>query len=609
MSTPRIYVSDLKSYNEGRLIGEWIDLTEYEDGEEVKERIDELMDKYSEKYHDGEETEFAIHDYEDFDSSLYSESMGEKEFDIIIATNKISEETELSPETLQTIMSENSVESDELEDWVGERFVGKFENDYDIGYEYVETVGGVEGVSDSEMYFDYEGLGRDLSINDYNQIGDNNDYFRNYKKGGKISNYDLSNYKEGGKIKIHKLQTPEKAVKMLEETGLYQDFMSADSESLRYSIFQNAEEIYKKGVFAKGGKTEKSKIMKYKYAKGGVVRLENLELNYNPKTGIITEDDNVDEAYHIRGWQASGPRDWLKFNSNLGEWDKKYKKYDREITYLEEEQDKMFDRESSMKEEEFAKGGKTKEYITEEELDELQKSMSKQGYDKDGKPYGEDNLPFAKGGTTMVRGKGNSKEWKEYQVASDNINHFNRQNEFIEVDGESVANDVTKMPEYKILNKKFKESLKKVKQKGYEKGGMIKYYETEEDRDDGESQVFFGMATNTEDMIGEAKRLYRREGYEAVEVIDSNDNSVIVFDSDNPNGESYAKGGKTMSKLEKLLDDKGVTKSEWSSMSNYERMKLTGKTNYAKGGKVEKKGNEMIIGGLAGLLLGIFLNK
>jgi len=70
-------------------------------------------------------------------------------------------------------------------------------------------------------------------------------------------------------------------------------------------------------------------------------------------------------------------------------------------------------------------------------------------------------------------GKVNSKEWKEYQVASDNINHFNRQNEFIMVDGELVANDVTKMPEYKILNKKFKESLKNVKPLGYAKGGEI----------------------------------------------------------------------------------------------------------------------------------------
>ena len=46
----------------------------------------------------------------------------------------------------------------------------------------------------------------------------------------------------------------------------------------------------------------------------------------------------------------------------------------------------------------YAKGGKTKEFITKEELDKLQKEMSEQGYDKDGKPYGYDNLPFEKGG-------------------------------------------------------------------------------------------------------------------------------------------------------------------------------------------------------------------
>jgi hypothetical protein len=30
---------------------------------------------------------------------------------------------------------------------------------------------------------------------------------------------------------------------------------------------------------------------------------------------------------------------------------------------------------------------------------------------------------------------------------------------------------------------------------------------------------------------------------------------------------------------------------------------------FEKGGKVEKKGNEIIIGGLAGILLGVFFNK
>ena len=69
----------------------------------------------------------------------------------------------------------------------------------------------------------------------------------------------------------------------------------------------------------------------------------------------------------------------------------------------------------------------------------------------------------------------NSKEWKEYQVASNNINRFNRQNEFIMVDGKAVMNDVTKMPEYKILNEKFKESLRKVRE--MEKKGNNSYAE------------------------------------------------------------------------------------------------------------------------------------
>jgi hypothetical protein len=41
------------------------------------------------------------------------------------------------------------------------------------------------------------------------------------------------------------------------------------------------------------------------------------------------------------------------------------------------------------------------------------------------------------------------------------------------VDGELVMNDVTKMPEYKILNKKFQESLKKLKKDEYKKGGWV----------------------------------------------------------------------------------------------------------------------------------------
>jgi len=196
--TPKIYVADLKAYNEGKLIGEWIDLTDYSDGYEVQEKIDELMSDYSDKYHNGEETEHAIHDYENFDSSLYSEYMGEREYDIIIQTHNISEDKDIPAEVLQTIMNDFSEAEENLEDFVDDRYVGEFDNDSEIGEYYVDMVGGIEGVSNPEYYFDYEALGRDLSINDYNEY--DNHYFRNYKKGGEIKEYDLSKYAKGGMI-------------------------------------------------------------------------------------------------------------------------------------------------------------------------------------------------------------------------------------------------------------------------------------------------------------------------------------------------------------------------------------------------------------------------
>jgi len=194
--TPKIYVADLKSYNEGKLIGEWVDLTDYNSGEEVQDKIDSLMKEYSEKYHDGEETEPSIHDYENFDSSLYSEYMGKDDYDIIIDTRKISEEKGIPAEVLQSIS--NDFSPDNLEEFVDDRYIGEYDGDYELGENYVDNVGGIEGVKNSEFYFDYEALGRDLSINDYNEYDGH--YFQNYKKGGKVQEYDLYKYAKGGSL-------------------------------------------------------------------------------------------------------------------------------------------------------------------------------------------------------------------------------------------------------------------------------------------------------------------------------------------------------------------------------------------------------------------------
>ena len=192
--TPKIYVADLKAYNEGKLIGEWIDLSEYNDGIEVQNKIDDLMEEYSKKHHDGDETEHAIHDYENFHSSLYSEYMGEDDYDTIIQSYRISEERDIPPKVLQAIVNDYS--PDDLEEWVDDRYYGEFADDTELAEEYVESVG-MEGISNVDFYFDYDKFGRDLAM-DYTEYDGH--YFTNYKKGGEIKKYDLSKYAKGGEI-------------------------------------------------------------------------------------------------------------------------------------------------------------------------------------------------------------------------------------------------------------------------------------------------------------------------------------------------------------------------------------------------------------------------
>lgn len=62
----KIYVACLESYNEGNLVGEWVDLSEVNDAEELKGKIHGIIR--------GEE--YAIHDYEDCPEELV-QSYGE----------------------------------------------------------------------------------------------------------------------------------------------------------------------------------------------------------------------------------------------------------------------------------------------------------------------------------------------------------------------------------------------------------------------------------------------------------------------------------------------------------------------------------------------------
>ena len=189
--TPKVWVGEWSLYNEGKLIGEWVDLTRFESGAEVMQYIQSLLDKWTKQTGELRE-EYAIFDYENFPSSLYSEQMGEDSFDKVILAYNFSQENDIPMDVVGTIIEEYG--ADDLDEWFSERYAGQFGNDTDLAYWYVdEMLGGVDQLDKrtQEMYFDYEAFGRDLAINDYREI--DGYYFQAYKRGG-MTKQSLNRY-------------------------------------------------------------------------------------------------------------------------------------------------------------------------------------------------------------------------------------------------------------------------------------------------------------------------------------------------------------------------------------------------------------------------------
>ena len=249
---PAIYVADLAAYNEGRLEGFWLRLSDFDNGHEVMLEIADFLKKQSKRAGELRE-EYAIHDYQNFPYQLYSEYMAEDDFDKIIEAYKIHESygipfnvilevqkdygiTNLE-EIRERFFTQTSGDNEDKElgmayvdelgwdsvankdyyfdyedygsdvrqdfDEEDEKAYGDLSN-YEVGEMFVELSGGLSNMSNStiESYFDYESFGGDLSIDDFVSYkgSDKNLYwfYRNYKKGGKLSK---GKYADGGATK------------------------------------------------------------------------------------------------------------------------------------------------------------------------------------------------------------------------------------------------------------------------------------------------------------------------------------------------------------------------------------------------------------------------
>jgi antirestriction protein len=139
-NTPRIYVADLEAYNSGRLVGEWLDLADYNDADELMDAIQNLLDGWGVE-------EYAIHDVEYVPSSMYSEYMGERDFKQLYEMMDLAKDNNLPLEVVQEIVSQYS------ESAVDE-FQGKYDSATDFAEQLVDDLGGIQNFNDFEYYLD-----------------------------------------------------------------------------------------------------------------------------------------------------------------------------------------------------------------------------------------------------------------------------------------------------------------------------------------------------------------------------------------------------------------------------------------------------------------------
>lgn len=152
-NTPKVYIADLAAYNEGKLVGEWLDLSEFGSGEEVMEKISELLKQWSEEA--GEEREeYSVHDMENFPKQMYSEGMGEDSFQKVIDYWEAINGTDYPMEVVEEYAALRGDDIIDAANNMKDAYYGKFDDVEDFAREYVDSVGGIEGVSNPEQYID-----------------------------------------------------------------------------------------------------------------------------------------------------------------------------------------------------------------------------------------------------------------------------------------------------------------------------------------------------------------------------------------------------------------------------------------------------------------------
>lgn len=151
----KIFISNLKEYNNGKIIGEWVSLP--------CEGLEEVLHKISNNGND----ELFISDYETDISNLKI-----SEYDDLLQLNEIAEEIDNLSDDEVIALQAYLEQYNDIEQALEEVRQGNYTIYYDcddmsdVAYQVVNESGLLDGVPETlKGYFDYEAYGRDIDIN------------------------------------------------------------------------------------------------------------------------------------------------------------------------------------------------------------------------------------------------------------------------------------------------------------------------------------------------------------------------------------------------------------------------------------------------------------
>lgn len=145
--TPMAYIQVL-GYNEGQ----WFNLTDYSDGQDVIDAIYDWMNGLNMQF-GGNREEYEVTDYEGFGNDLYDQYMSSNEFDEIIEGYEKYENSDFHSDIITAYRNDSGSRNYSLSEIIDEmdnNFFGKYKSLQDFGYEMVQQ--GVYEPSDYDVY-------------------------------------------------------------------------------------------------------------------------------------------------------------------------------------------------------------------------------------------------------------------------------------------------------------------------------------------------------------------------------------------------------------------------------------------------------------------------